>query len=349
MNYRELRNLFREHEHSNPDTHLTAYITFAPESFGPEVDYSVVERTYMISSNNKAFQPNMGGYSIFGSCLDGKTDPCLRLDYQMAEENGGKNGWLVEDCCIVAYLLICTNERDIQQPKLFYAQEAAAETMLRELCKEGNLIYEDAQDVYDRDSGEFQDDGFGFSKNSAWLNAETGNWDWQIREMQIYNLHGIHVGAMEEKKPDPSYTATKTAYEKLCEQAAKNTWKIGWRLDYQTLLAPEKRMLRISASHVSCDGQLNISFDITDVLIGDYLVGYLYDRFVEFYGGRYTATPAFQDTFLQIFHEDDREKVAMWLEAPCGETVFCHGCRQINIPQSDCELWRLKAKDDRSV
>ncbi len=193
MTYKELRTLLREHENSNPNSHLTAYITFAPESFGSEVAYSEVERTYAISSNNKAFQPNMGGYSIFGSCLDGKTDPCLRLDYQMAEENGGKNGWIVEDCCLIAYLLICTNERNIQQLKLFYAHEVAAETMLREMCKEGNLIYEDAQAVYDRDGGEFQDDEFGFTQNSAWLNAETGNWDWKICEVHICDVRDIAI------------------------------------------------------------------------------------------------------------------------------------------------------------
>lgn len=199
MTYQKLREIFRAHESTSTDTHLTAYITFAPESFGPEANYSEVERTYAISSDSKAFLPNIGGYSIFGSCLDGKTDPCLRLDYQMAEESGGKTGWVVEDCCLVAYLLICTNERNIQQPKLFYAHEVAAEAMLKEMCKEGNLIYEDAQDVYDRDGGEFQDDDFGFTANSAWLNAETGNWDWQIREMRIYSPTHIIFGNMEDE------------------------------------------------------------------------------------------------------------------------------------------------------
>lgn len=105
MKYQELKELFCQHECTCPSTHLTAYITFS--SFGPEnnKDYPWESRTYVVSSDNKAFQPNMGGYSIFGSCLDGG-DRCIRLENYMADERGGKSGWIVEDCCIVGYLLV---------------------------------------------------------------------------------------------------------------------------------------------------------------------------------------------------------------------------------------------------
>ena len=39
----------------------------------------------------------MGGYSIYGYCLDG-TDPCVRLDRYMAVEHGGVDGWKIERC-----------------------------------------------------------------------------------------------------------------------------------------------------------------------------------------------------------------------------------------------------------
>ena len=39
----------------------------------------------------------MGGYSVYGSCLDG-TDPCVRLEQYMAVERGGEKGWSVERC-----------------------------------------------------------------------------------------------------------------------------------------------------------------------------------------------------------------------------------------------------------
>ena len=51
----------------------------------------------MVSSDNKAFQPNMGGYSIFASSIDG-SDPMVRLESYMAAEKGGKDGWKVERC-----------------------------------------------------------------------------------------------------------------------------------------------------------------------------------------------------------------------------------------------------------
>lgn len=55
MNYHELKELFLSHESSSPDTHLTGYITFS--SFGPDnhKTYKWESRTYVVSSDNKAF------------------------------------------------------------------------------------------------------------------------------------------------------------------------------------------------------------------------------------------------------------------------------------------------------
>lgn len=54
---------------------------FTEDSF--DKPYSEESRTYLVSSDNKAFQPNMGGYSIYGSCL-GNSDPLVRLEGYMA-------------------------------------------------------------------------------------------------------------------------------------------------------------------------------------------------------------------------------------------------------------------------
>ena len=99
MTYGELATLFRTYESTNPKHHLTGYITFTADSF--KRPYSLLSRTYMVSSNNKAFIPSMGGYSIFGSSLDG-TDPHVRLDAVMASEHGGNDGWKVEYCTLTA-------------------------------------------------------------------------------------------------------------------------------------------------------------------------------------------------------------------------------------------------------
>ena len=96
MSYGELISKFRTVERKGE--HLLGYVVFTADSF--DKPYDEHSRTYCVSSNNKAFQPNMGGYSIYASCLDG-TDPMVRLEVYMAAEHGGKNGWKVERCYVM--------------------------------------------------------------------------------------------------------------------------------------------------------------------------------------------------------------------------------------------------------
>ena len=95
MTYAELVSTFRAAERQGNGTHLTGYIVISEDSF--DEPYSVEARTYAVSSNNKAFQPNMGGYSIFASAVDG-SDPLVRLERYLAEEKGGTTGWKIERC-----------------------------------------------------------------------------------------------------------------------------------------------------------------------------------------------------------------------------------------------------------
>ena len=90
MTFAEMRSRFCEAENEGKE-HLSGYIVFSQDSF--DEPYDERSRTYGVSSNNKAFQAGMGGYSIFGSCLDG-TDPCVRLDGYMF----GENAWKIEKC-----------------------------------------------------------------------------------------------------------------------------------------------------------------------------------------------------------------------------------------------------------
>lgn len=103
MKYAELKKIFRKHEAGRPAGHLTAHIVFTADSF--EEDCSLLSRVYAVSSDNKAFQPNMGGYSIYAACLDGR-DNGVRLEWYMTEEKGGsaKGKWKVESCYILEYL-----------------------------------------------------------------------------------------------------------------------------------------------------------------------------------------------------------------------------------------------------
>ena len=97
VTYSELVSYFKAVEHSKTGKRLSGYIVFTEDSF--TAPYSELARTYRVSSDNKAFQPGMGGYSIYGSALDG-TDPCVRLEQYMAVERGGKNGWKIERCYV---------------------------------------------------------------------------------------------------------------------------------------------------------------------------------------------------------------------------------------------------------
>lgn len=98
VSYSDLREIFRnyekEHSHEQP---LTGYVLIAQSSFTKE--YAEAERTYSFSSRNKAFMPNMGGYSIFADSLDG-SDRGVRLEAYLAAERGGKDGWQIEKCWI---------------------------------------------------------------------------------------------------------------------------------------------------------------------------------------------------------------------------------------------------------
>ena len=95
MTYSELAAQFRAQERSGTGRHMLGYIVFTEDSFTEP--YTEEQRTYVVSSDNKAYRPNMGGYSIYASSLDG-VDKMVRLEQYMAAEHGGKDGWKVERC-----------------------------------------------------------------------------------------------------------------------------------------------------------------------------------------------------------------------------------------------------------
>ena len=62
MSYGELAAQFRAQERSGTGRHMLGYIVFTEDSFTEP--YTEEQRTYVVSSDNKAYRPNMGGYSI---------------------------------------------------------------------------------------------------------------------------------------------------------------------------------------------------------------------------------------------------------------------------------------------
>ena len=98
MDYRELKNIFQELKRTSPREDLTAHIIFTEDSFASP--YPLLSRTYSVSSDNKAYRPNMFSKSIFAYCLDPTSDQGARLDWYMAEE-GNPGGWKVQECYIL--------------------------------------------------------------------------------------------------------------------------------------------------------------------------------------------------------------------------------------------------------
>lgn len=76
MKYLDLAQIFSAHEANHPRYHLDGLITFS--DFGPfeNPSYTQLDRTYAVSSNNKAFLPNRLGFSIFGTCMNWQRSPC---------------------------------------------------------------------------------------------------------------------------------------------------------------------------------------------------------------------------------------------------------------------------------
>lgn len=70
---------------------VSGYIVFSQSNFAKP--YSAESRTYEVSSDNKAFIPGKGGYSIYGSSIDG-SDMGVRLDRYMHSEHP----WEIERC-----------------------------------------------------------------------------------------------------------------------------------------------------------------------------------------------------------------------------------------------------------
>lgn len=192
MNYKELKKLFSDHESSFPQSHLTGYITFS--SFGPAEtrEFSWEGRTYSVSSDNKAFQPKMGGYSIFGSSLDG-TDPCVRLERFMADERGGKDGWIVEDCCIVGYLLMEHGSYGIEIPKIFYAIDKAQQEMLSCMAKFVNADFASLAQEYSNNNCKADGDYCHAKRYSAYASTIKDNGYWEIKPIYIRSLLDITI------------------------------------------------------------------------------------------------------------------------------------------------------------
>ena len=70
-------------------------IVFAKESY-PNKEYTETQRTYLFGNDNKAFNPDLSGYSIFADCEDG-TDNGVRIDIYMKNKKWFPEKFFVEE------------------------------------------------------------------------------------------------------------------------------------------------------------------------------------------------------------------------------------------------------------
>lgn len=95
LSYEQLKEIFKNNE-KNKLPEIKGYIVFKQENFSEP--YTETQRTYEVSSHNKAFMPDMGGFSIWGSNIAGD-DINVRLERYM-KDCGVYDGWEIERCYI---------------------------------------------------------------------------------------------------------------------------------------------------------------------------------------------------------------------------------------------------------
>lgn len=192
MEYRDLERIFRKHEALAPKFHLDGLITFADLGTCEDPSYTQLDRTYLVSSDNKAFQARRLGYSVFGTCLNGK-DLSVRLDAYMRRANG----WVPGECALLLYQLQSINEREIMEPGLYMSKQEAQEAMLESMCRQGNLEYSEVLATYHENNGWLGTTSYGAGRDCAWLNdSSSGSWDWAIHAIRIYDLTKIEIGRL---------------------------------------------------------------------------------------------------------------------------------------------------------
>ena len=201
MTYQQLKGIFCDHEYGNPTSHLTGHVIFS--HFGPDCGTPCDEarRTYLIRSSNEAFLPRSKSNSIYGYCLGdykSKGNHLALLSDCMEDEDGGENGWGIEDCCLLGYLLTGSAGRTSFPPQLHYAYWDALTAMLQGLADIHGVDMPDLKQKLVANGFRYEQDTFGIYADHAWLENPDGLCLWNVHRVQIFSPTAIHIDKMEE-------------------------------------------------------------------------------------------------------------------------------------------------------
>lgn len=168
---------------------IEGYIVFSPASF--DKPYPLQSRTYLLSSDNKAFKKGMSSNSIFGSALDG-SDNGVRLDLYMRDA-GNQNGWGIEDCGLVSYQLLEICDRSVMAKGMFSSQAKAHNAMLDAI--KAAFDTDDINECMEQEIGEIK-------QSSVWANDVGKNhsdYDWNI--IRLFNNGRLLCSESEMNEP----------------------------------------------------------------------------------------------------------------------------------------------------
>lgn len=117
-----------------------------------------------------------------------------------------------------------------------------------------------------------------------------------------------------------------------------NMEDVRWELDYTDLSQPEMRRLCLVGTCRLCGGRLCQELSVSDELAGDDFLKDIYHRLdqVGNTGDCHIPRQAFQERFIRMFHEQDRDMVRAWLEQPENQWFFQMFRRSVETaPQID--------------
>lgn len=152
---------------------VEAFVTFTAASLGFDEKEAELTRTFIFTSQEKAFNPDADDYSIFGDSLD-CSSKSIRLESHMKDEKGGPDGWDIQNCGIVKYMLTSVYDRNMCVMGYYDTEEEASHAMWKDMAETVGCKPDELAAYIDAHGNDCS-----FDTSSAWLNKD-GDSDWNV-------------------------------------------------------------------------------------------------------------------------------------------------------------------------